>query len=171
MFFLYTTVQVIRGGKGVFFLWSKFLSWNFFSYPVYTNVMIFSIFLVISFNTALCPCLQVIIAKKQDFIFLTSIYHPLRARTIYVHPALPWQNRVIDYFEINVNYYARLPLTHPIHGCDSWVYYMYLFVCLFLSLLFIQENSFNTNVLVSQEAPKYYVHYMFYNVYQNNLHF
>ena len=38
-----------------------------------------------------------------------------------------------------------------------------LFVC-FVSWLFIQENSFNTNVLVSQEAPTYYVHYMFYNI-------
>ena len=37
-------------------------------------------------------------------------------------------------------------------------------VCLFVSSLFIQENSFNTNVLVSQEALTYFVHCMFYNM-------
>ena len=54
------------------------------------------------------------------------IYRPLRARTIYVHPALPWLNRVtdiyIDYFEINANYYARLPSTRN----DQYVSYSLL---------------------------------------------
>ena len=47
---------------------------------------------------------------------------------------------------------------------DFWKIIFKMFVWLFVSSLFLQENSVNTNVLVSQEALTYYVHYMFYNI-------
>ena len=67
--------------------WRFFVSWCFIYLHIFTNGVKST--LPKEINPTLAHC---------------KLYRPLRARTAYVHPALPWQNRVtdiyIDYFEI-----------------------------------------------------------------------